>query len=163
MDALERINVTIGRVSAWLAVVMVIMTFVIVVLRYAFDLGWIWLQETVVWMHAAVFMLTAAYTLAREGHVRVDVFYRNFGPRRQALVDAIGVVIFLIPFCGFLLWSSWDYVAVSWSVQENSREAGGMVFPLPSLMKSFIPLMAVLLMLQALVVLARAVRTLRSD
>jgi len=163
LDALERINVTIGRVSAWLAVVMVIMTFVIVVLRYAFDLGWIWLQETVVWMHAAVFMLTAAYTLAREGHVRVDVFYRNFGPRRQALVDAIGVVIFLIPFCGFLLWSSWDYVAVSWSVQENSREAGGMVFPLPSLMKSFIPLMAVLLMLQALVVLARAVRTLRSD
>ena len=162
MDALERINVTIGRVSAWLAVVMVIMTFVIVVLRYAFDLGWIWLQETVVWMHAAVFMLTAAYTLAREGHVRVDVFYRNFGPRRQALVDAIGVVIFLIPFCGFLLWSSWDYVAVSWSIQESSREAGGLAFPLPSLMKSFIPLMAALLMLQALVVLARSIRTLRS-
>jgi len=162
LNALERINVAIGRMSAWLAVVMVILTFVIVVLRYAFDLGWIWLQESVVWMHAATFMLVAAYTLARDGHVRVDVFYRNFGPRRKAMVDAVGAALFLLPFCGFLLWSSWDYVSVSWSVQESSREAGGLVFPLPSLMKSLIPLMAVLLMFQALVILTRAVRALRS-
>lgn len=159
---LERVNVAIGRATAWLTLVMVIVTFVIVVLRYAFDLGWIWLQETVTWMHAAVFMLAAAYTLARDEHVRVDVFYRGFEPRRQALVDALGSAVFLVPVCAFLIWSSWDYVATSWAIREGSREAGGLVFPLPSILKTFIPVMAVMLMLQALVSLARSIAMLRS-
>lgn len=163
MQTLERINIVIGRIAGWLTLAMVIVTFVIVVLRYAFDLGWIWVQETVTWMHAAVFMLAAAYTLARDDHVRVDVFYRNFGPRRQAIVDAVGVAIFLIPFCGFLIWSSWDYVSVSWAIREGSREAGGLAFPWPSILKSFIPVMAAMLMMQALVLLARSIQTLRSS
>lgn len=163
MQLLERINVAIGRATAWLTLVMVIVTFVIVVLRYAFDLGWIWLQETVTWMHAAVFMLAAAYTLARDAHVRVDVFYRNFSPQRKALVDALGAVLFLLPVCGFLLWTSWDYVSVSWSLRESSREAGGLVFPWPSILKSFIPLLALMLIAQALVMLANSIARLRSD
>jgi TRAP-type mannitol/chloroaromatic compound transport system permease small subunit len=158
---IDRLNVTIGRACGWLTLVMVVVTFIVVVLRYAFDLGWIWLQETVTWMHAAVFMLAAAYTLARDEHVRVDVFYRNLDPRRQAAIDAAGAILFLIPFCGFLLWSSWDYVSVSWAIREGSREAGGLGYPLPSILKTFIPAMAVMLLLQALVLMARAVRTLR--
>ena len=163
MPLLERINVAIGRAVSWLTLVMVIVTAVIVVLRYAFDLGWIWLQETVTWMHAAVFMLAAAYTLARDEHVRVDVFYREFNPRRRALVDAGGAVLFLIPLCGFLIWSSWDYVSASWSIREGSREAGGLVFPFPSLLKTFIPVMAAMLLAQAIVILMRAVAVLRGD
>jgi TRAP-type mannitol/chloroaromatic compound transport system permease small subunit len=158
----ERINITIGRVTAWLTLVMVIVTFVIVVLRYAFDFGWIWLQETVGWMHAAVFMLAAAYTLAQDEHVRVDIFYRNCSPRRQALIDAVGTLIFLMPFCVFLIWSSWGYVNVSWAIHEGSREAGGLVYPFTSLLKSMIPLMAVLLFGQALAILAKSIHTLRA-
>ena len=161
--ALERLNIAIGRAVSWLTLVMVVVTAVIVVLRYAFDLGWIWLQETVTWMHAAVFMLAAAYTLARDEHVRVDVFYRTFSPQRRALVDAGGALLFLIPLCGFLVWSSWDYVAASWAIREGSREAGGLVFPFPSLLKSFIPLMAIMLLGQAVVILTRAIAVLRGD
>lgn len=158
----ERINIAIGRVTAWLTLVMVIVTFVIVVLRYAFDFGWIWLQETVGWMHAAVFMLAAAYTLAQDEHVRVDIFYRNCSPRRRALIDAVGTLIFLMPFCVFLIWSSWGYVSVSWSIHEGSREAGGLVYPFTSLLKSMIPLMAVLLFGQALAILAKSIHALRA-
>lgn len=159
----ERINIAIGRAVSWLTLAMVIVTFVIVVLRYVFDLGWIWLQETVTWMHAAVFMLAAAYTLAHDDHVRVDVFYGGFSPRRKAIVDAAGAALFLIPVCGFLIWSSWDYVSISWSIRESSREAGGLAFPLTSILKTFIPLMATMLMMQAVVMLTRALARLRSS
>ena len=159
----ENLNVVLGRITAWLTLVMVVVTFVIVVLRYAFDLGWIWLQETVTWMHAAVFMLAAAYTLARDEHVRVDVFYRRFGERGRALVDALGTALFLLPVCLFLVWTSWDYVAISWSIRESSREAGGLVYPLTSILKSFIPLMAATLALQGLVQLARSIAILRKS
>lgn len=161
--SLEKLNVAVGRVTAWLTLVMVVATFVIVVLRYALDVGWIWLQESVTWMHAAVFMLAAAYTLARDEHVRVDVFYGSFSRRWQAIVNAAGALIFLLPFCGLLLWSSWEYVSVSWEIHEGSREAGGLPFPWTPVLKSFIPLMAALLALQALVMLGRSIRTLRSS
>lgn len=158
----ERVNIAIGRVTAWLTLLMVIVTFIIVMLRYAFDLGWIWLQETVTWMHAAVFMLAAGYTLARDAHVRVDVFYRDFNQRQQALVDACGAAFFLLPVGAFFIWSSWDYVVTSWEIREGSREAGGLLFPWPSILKTLIPVMAVMLMLQALVMLSRSIAALRS-
>ena len=163
MQLLERLNIVLGRVTAWMTVLMVVVTFVIVVMRYAFDSGWIWLQESVTWMHAAVFMLAAAYTLARDEHVRVDVFYRGFSPQKKALIDALGAALFMIPFCAFLVWSSLDYVGVSWSIQESSREAGGLVFPFPSILKTLIPIMAVTLMAQAVVMLARSIVTIRGD
>jgi TRAP-type mannitol/chloroaromatic compound transport system permease small subunit len=142
-----------GRVVAWLSLPMVILTFVIVVLRYAFDLGWIWMQESVVWMHAAVFMLAAAYTLKRDDHVRVDIFYRKMSIRRKALVDVLGTLLFLLPVSIFLIATSWDYVAVSWSIREGSREAGGLPFPCVPLLKSVIPLTAFLLMLQGVAII----------
>ena len=152
---LERLNLLIGRSVAWLCLVMVLVTFLIVVLRYAFDLGWIWLQESVTWMHAAVFMLGAAYTLAREEHVRVDVFYRDAGPRRKALVDALGAAFFILPVTLYLGIESWDYVRASWEIREGSRDAGGLPFPAVPLLKSLIPLTALLLGLQGIVMLLR--------
>jgi TRAP-type mannitol/chloroaromatic compound transport system permease small subunit len=161
-DAIDRFTVAVGRISAWLTLIMVVLTSVIVVLRYAFDLGWIWLQESVTWMHAAVFMLAAAYTLARDEHVRVDIFYRDMSPRRQAIVNALGTILFLVPVALFLLWSSWEYVSVSWSIREASQEAGGLVFPLPSMLKSFIPLMSGLLLIQGASILIRSCLVLAS-
>lgn len=135
---------------AWLTLPMVAVTFIVVILRYAFDLGWIWMQESVVWMHAAVFMLAAAYTLSRDEHVRVDIFYRRLDPRRRALVDIAGALLLLLPMMGFLIVSSLDYVVVSWSIREGSREAGGLPYPFVPLLKSLIPVTALLVIVQAL-------------
>ena len=158
---IERLNIWIGRSVAWLTLVMVLVTFAIVVLRYLFDLGWIWLQESVTWMHAAVFMLAAAYTLASEEHVRVDIFYRNFSARKRALVDALGSLLLLIPFAVFIIYTSWDYVVASWSIRESSAEAGGLIYPFPSLLKTLIPAMAAMLILQAVTMVAGATLQLR--
>jgi len=147
-EALRGFSEWTGRVIAWLMLPMVVVTFVIVILRYMFDLGWIWMQESVVWMHAAVFMLAAAYTLKRDEHVRVDIFYRGMSTERKALVDIVGTLIFLLPVAGFIVITSWDYVVVSWSIHEGSREAGGLPYPFVPLLKSLIPLTALLLLAQ---------------
>lgn len=159
---IDGINIRIGRATAWLVLVMVLVTFLIVALRYVFDSGWIWLQESVTWMHAAVFTLAAAYALARDEHVRVDIFYRNFSPRRKALVDAAGSLFLLLPVSVFLIWSSWDYVAAAWSIRESSREAGGLIFPFVPILKSFIPIMSAMLLLQAIGMLCRAIIDIRA-
>ncbi|MCY3729708.1 MAG: TRAP transporter small permease subunit [Rhodospirillaceae bacterium] len=159
-EALERLSEVTGSVVAWLTVLMVIGTFVIVVLRYGFDLGWIAMQESIIWMHAAVFMLGAAYTLKRDEHVRVDIFYRRMSARRQALVDLAGTAVFLLPMAVFLTVSSWDYVATSWAIREASREAGGLPYPFVPILKSLIPATALMLTLQGVAILIGSVLTL---
>jgi len=145
---LERFSELTGSVVAWLTVMMVLGTFVIVVLRYAFSIGWISMQESITWMHAAVFMLGAAYTLKRDEHVRVDIFYRRMSDRQRAWVDIAGTVVFLLPMAVFLTVSSWDYVSSSWAVREASREAGGLPYPFVPILKSLIPATAITLILQ---------------
>lgn len=159
---LKALSELIGRLTAWLLLPMVVGTFVIVVLRYAFDLGWIWMQESIVWMHAAAFMLAAAYTLNRDEHVRVDVFYRDMAPRGRALVDLLGTLLFLLPMAAFLLFTSWDYVSVSWQIREGSREAGGLPYPMVPLLKTMIPITAGLLMLQGIATVIDGALALRS-
>jgi len=152
--ALETVSVAVGRSVALLTVLMVLVTALVVLLRYLFGLGWIWLQESITWMHAAVFMLAAAYTLAREEHVRVDVFYREMSPRARAWVDLVGTLVLLLPVCAFLLWSSWGYVASAWGMSEGSRESGGL--PALYLLKSVLVAMPVLLGLQGVALAARS-------
>ncbi len=135
-----------GRLVSWLTLGMVLATVIVVVLRYAAGVGLIWLQESINWMHSLVFMLGAAYTLKTDEHVRVDVFYRGMSERRKAAIDLAGTILFLLPLCAFLLAESWQYVATSWRIAERSREAGGL--PMIYLLKTVIPLMAVLLALQ---------------
>ena len=144
----EAINEWLGRAVSWLSLCMVLVTFTVVVLRYAFDLGWIWLQESVTFMHAALFLIGASYTLKHQGHVRVDIFFRRFSPRTQAWVDLLGSLLLLLPVCLFIFYVSWDYVSQSWALHEGSREAGGLdgVY----LLKSLILGMALLLILQGL-------------
>ena len=127
---LDRFSVLLGKTSAWLTLFMVIVTFIVVVMRYIFDAGLIWLQESVVWMHAATFMMGASYTLQSEEHIRVDIFYRQMSPQRQAWINLIGVLVFLLPLCVFLGWKAIDFVAVSWQIQEASRESGGLPYPM---------------------------------
>jgi TRAP-type mannitol/chloroaromatic compound transport system permease small subunit len=160
-DALDRISVVTGRLTSWLTVVMVVVTVVIVIMRYVFDAGAVWLQESVVWMHAAVFMVGAAYTLQQDEHVRVDIFYRTMSEHRRAWVDLLGTLLFLLPLCAFLGYKAWDFVVVSWQLGESSREPGGMPYPFVPLLKSVLLIMPLLLALQGVSILIRAVRTLR--
>lgn len=157
---LERINRLIGRTIAWLTLVMVLVTVVVVVQRYWFANGSIRLQESITFMHAAVFMLAAAYTLAAGDHVRVDIYYSTMQPRAKAIVDIAGTLCLLMPFCAFLIWSSWDYVGTSWQIEETSQESSGLPYPFPAVLKSFMPLAAALLFLQGIVILLDCYRVL---
>ena len=126
----------VGQVIAWLTLLLVILVMTVVVSRYLLGVGSIAIQESVSYVHAIIFMLGLAFTLQRGGHVRVDIFYREFSPRRKAIVDLIGASIFLLPFCGLILFGSWDYVMASWSIRETSSETGGIaaVYLLKTLM-----------------------------
>lgn len=149
----------IGRLVAWLTLVMTLLAFAIVVLRYGFNLGWIWLQESVTYLHAAVFMLAAAWALQADDHVRVDIFYRKASPRYKNIVNLAGTLLFLLPLCVFLMYVGWDYVAASWSTREASREAGGL--PLVWLLKSLILALPALLLVQSLVTVRQCISNLR--
>lgn len=145
---IDQINEWIGKSVAWLTLGMVLATFVIVVLRYAFDLGWVSLQESVAYMHALIFMLGAAYTFKHDGHVRVDIFYQRCSVKTRAWIDCLGTLLLLLPVSVFIIWSSWEYVADSWRILEGSRNSGGL--PGLFLLKSCIIVMAVLLILQGI-------------
>ena len=140
---------------------MVVITFVVVVMRYVFDAGLIWVQESVVWMHAVVFMLGAAYTLRDEEHVRVDIFYRAMSERRRAWVDLIGVVFFLMPLCVFFAWMSFDFVTASWNIREASRESGGLPYPFVPMLKSVLLLMPLTVAMQGLSLALKSMKSLR--
>lgn len=147
--ALEGVNQRLGRLVGWLALLMVLATFLVVVLRYAFDTGAIALQESVTYMHGTLFMLGIAYTLGQDGHVRVDIFYQGFSRRGRAWVDLVGTLALLVPVALFLLLASFDYVAESWAVHEGSREAGGL--PGVWLLKTLLLVMPVLVLFQGAV------------
>ena len=160
IDNIERFIDWSGRAVSWLTLLMVIVTFIVVVLRYVFDIGWIALQESITYMHAMVFLVGASWAMQHDAHVRVDIFYSRFSTRTKAWVDLFGSLLLLLPVMIFIAWISWEYVIDSWEVLEGSREAGGL--PAVFLLKSLIVVLAIMLILQALVQIMRCVQTIRS-
>ena len=136
----------LGRAVSLLTVVMVATVLIVVVTRYFLQIGSIALQESVTYLHATVFLLGIAYTLKQGGHVRVDIFYRQFSLRRKALVDFCGGLFFLIPVSILIFYSSWDYVIASWAIGETSAENNGL--PFIYLLKTLMILMPATLLLQ---------------
>ncbi len=159
LSALRNFIAMCGKVVSWLTLLMVLLTFIIVILRYGFNLGWIWLQESLTYLHVVVFTVVAAWTLQQDGHVRVDIFYAGMAEKNRARVDLLGSLLFLVPLCIFILVISWPYVTYSWKLLESSREAGGL--PLVFLLKSLIMVMPALLLLQAFINISDAWKTLR--
>ena len=157
-DIIDRLTTAIGRTTAWLALAVVALQFAVVVLRYVFGLGSIWLQESILYSHAALFLLAAAWTLRNEGHVRVDLFYSTASARTKAIVDLIGTILLLLPFAAAILYFSWPYVMRSWVILEGSREASGL--PLVFALKTLIPVFAGMMILQGIAQALRAVHTL---
>ena len=145
---IDRINIAIGNAMAWLLLPMTLISFAVVVLRYFFHVGWIWMQESVLYLHACVFMLSFGKTIIEEGHVRVDIFYRNWNPRRQLLVNLLGSSFFLFPLSSMILYYSVSYVFHSWKYLEGSPESGGI--PAVFLLKTLLLFMPLLLLLQSI-------------
>lgn len=142
-----------GRSIAWLTLLMMVVMFASVVLRYLFQVGFVMLDESIVYMHAMVFMIGAAFTLKRGGHVRVDIFYNRFSDAGKAWVDLIGTLFLLLPVSVFIGLVSWEYVVSSWRIFENSPKVDGI--PAIFLLKSLVVLMSGLLIIQGLAELLR--------
>lgn len=159
-DSIDRMSAALGSVIIWLTLAMVLVQVMIVVLRYVFGEGLILLQESMLYMHGALFLLGAGYTLLRDGHVRVDIVYRDVSPRTKAAIDLIGTYLFLVPFTLTLIAVATPYVEISWAIGERSRETSGI--PFVYLLKSCILLFAGLLLLQGTSVAAHAIQRLRA-
>lgn len=143
-----------GRLLAWLALAMALLTAFIVVMRYGFNSNSIFTQELVSYMHACLFLLGSGYALKVGAHVRVDIFYRGFSDRGRAWVNSLGGIVFLVPVCLFIVFSSWNFVTEAWAIRETSSEPGGI--PAVYLLKSLVPLMAVNLLLQGIAEILRS-------
>jgi TRAP-type mannitol/chloroaromatic compound transport system permease small subunit len=154
-DGIDRINAAAGRLAAWCCLLVIAIEFAVVVMRYVFGVGSIAAQESVLYAASALFMLAAARTLQIDGHVRIDIFYQPATPRARAIVDLVGSLVFLLPFAFVLALVSLPYVEHSWAILERSREASGL--PFTYLLKTLIPLFAVLLGLQGVAQIIRAV------
>lgn len=159
--AVDGLNEAIGKTVAWLTLGTVLVCFAVVVLRYGFGIGFIWMQELYVWQHALVFMLGAGYTLLHGGHVRVDIFYGRASSRRRAWVDIFGTVVFLIPWLLVLAIESSGFILSSFAIREGSFQAGGL--PGAWLMKAVVWVFCLLVGLQALALVARRVLFLAGD
>ncbi|MCE2509929.1 MAG: TRAP transporter small permease subunit [Alphaproteobacteria bacterium] len=143
---IDRFNDVIGQKIAWIGLVMAGVQFTVVLMRYVFGVSEIWLQESILYMHSILFMLGAGYTLLHNGHVRIDIFYRDASAEHKAWVDFIGVCVFLVPICIAIFYIAWPYVANAWAVQEGSRETSGI--QAVYLLKTVILVFAALLFLQ---------------
>jgi TRAP-type mannitol/chloroaromatic compound transport system permease small subunit len=156
--AIDSLNQRLGSWVAWLALIMVLVQFVVVLMRYVFGMGSIAMQESIIYMHGILFMVGAGYTLLHDGHVRVDIFYREATPKHKAKVDIFGVLAFLLPVC-ILIWIySWPYVVSAWEVYEGSKETSGIqaVF----LLKTIVLVFCVLVALQGISMLIHSLAVL---
>ncbi|MGY6548457.1 MAG: TRAP transporter small permease subunit, partial [Roseinatronobacter sp.] len=139
----------------WLSVGIVVICFWVVIERYIFGASRLWARDLYIWLNGMMFTAVAGYALYRNDHVRVDIFYRPLSTRRKAMLDLLGVVIFLWPFC----WVVWEYcfnfVQRSWRIWEASSNVGGM--PGFWVLKTFILVLAVLLALQGLAMAIRSI------
>ena len=153
-SAIDRFNSTIGKTVSWFSLVMALLIFILVILRSILNIGSIAAQELVTYMHAFLFMFAMAFTLKADGHIRVDIFYRNLNKHKQAWVNVLGSCLFLIPFSLFLIYVSLPATLTSWKILEGSGNAGGI--PAAFILKSAVPVGGGMLLLQSLAECARA-------
>ena len=148
VDFIDACNDKIGRFVGWLCTLMVLIVFYDTVMRYAFNKGNVALQELEWHLFAVIFLIGAAYTLKEGGHVRVDILFIQFSKKTKAWVDFTGSLIFLIPFCIMVIYSTQKFVGNSWAVREISPDPGGL--PARYILKAMIPAGFILLIVQGI-------------
>jgi TRAP-type mannitol/chloroaromatic compound transport system permease small subunit len=157
-QVINRLSGISGWLAGWLCVLMILVVFIDVVARYAFASGTIAMQEMEWHLFAAMFLLGASYTMREDANVRVDVFYGRMNPRTKAAVDILGTVLFVIPMCTLILYSSYDFVSYSYQIQEVSVDPGGL--PYRFAFKALLPIGYALVLMQSLSVISRNARLL---
>jgi TRAP-type mannitol/chloroaromatic compound transport system permease small subunit len=157
-NAIDRFSLVVGKYVSWLALLMVLVQFAIVVGRYVFGLGSIPLQESVIYSHAFLFLLGAAYTLHRGGHVRIDIFYAKASPKLKAIIDLMGSLFLLIPVCIAIFLLSWSYVWGAWAISESSWESSGL--PFLYALKTIILVFCAMMFLQGISIVLKSLLTL---
>lgn len=158
-DRVDTINRTVGATVRWCALAMVLLQFTLVILRYVYGVSFIALNEGVLYLHGALFMLGAGYTLMVDGHVRVDIFYARLSARGRARIDVAGHLCFLLPSMTVLLVYSWPSVRRAWSILEGPISVGGI--PASFLLKSLVAAFCILLIIQGVANLVRDLGRLR--
>jgi TRAP-type mannitol/chloroaromatic compound transport system permease small subunit len=147
-NLIDTLNKYVGKIVSWATLLMVLVVFIDVVMRYAFKKSFVFTQELEWHIFAFVFLIGAGFTLLNDGHVRVDVIYQGLTPKGKAWVNFIGVLLFLLPGCFMIITTSFNFVYNSWSVLECSPDPGGI--PYRFIVKSFIPIGFILIMLQGI-------------
>jgi TRAP-type mannitol/chloroaromatic compound transport system permease small subunit len=158
-EAIDRLGERVGRVLSWLTLACVIVCFGVVVLRYGFGTGHIWMQELYVWLHAIVFTGCAAYALQHDTHVRVDVLRSRMSERTSAWVELGGATLMILPWMAVLGWFAGPWFWRSWRTGEASGASGGM--PAQYLLKGMLLVMSLQLAIQAIAIALRAASRLR--
>lgn len=145
---IDALNERIGRGVAWVTALLVVVIFVDVVMRYAFNTSFVFTQELEWHLFGFIFLIGAGYTLLHDGHVRVDVIYQRLGFKGRAWINMLGVLIFLIPGCLMVISTSWKFTMTSFAMLEGSPDPGGI--PFRFIIKGCIPVGFVLLLLQGI-------------
>lgn len=145
---IDTLNEWVGKGVAWVTFIVVIVVFVDVVMRYAFNTSFVFTQELEWHLFAFIFLMGAGYTLLKDGHVRVDIVYQRLGKKAQAWINLIGVIFFLLPGCYMIIATSVKFVYSSWTVLEGSPDPGGI--PYRFILKGCIPAGFILVTLQGI-------------
>ncbi len=154
---IDNINEKVGFAASWLTTILVVVVCYDVFTRYLLKKSSVAAQELEWHIFAVIFLVGAAYTLKHDKHVRVDVLYARFSPKRKAIINMIGCVIFLMPFIIMIIWTSRNFVANSYMFGETSPDPGGL--PARYVLKGFIPLGFFFLFMQALSLLFKSIIT----
>ncbi|MDF9800696.1 TRAP-type mannitol/chloroaromatic compound transport system permease small subunit [Catalinimonas alkaloidigena] len=154
---IDGMNEAIGKGVSWLNTLLVILICYDVAARYLFNTSSSGIVELEWHIFSFIFLLGAAYALKHDKHVRVDVFYQNFSPKKQAWVNLIGTLLFLIPFCIITIQSSLKFTANAYAINEGSPDPGGL--PARFIVKGAIPVGFFLLLLQAFSLAFRSLLT----
>jgi len=145
---IDALNSWVGRGVSWVTFIVVLVVFIDVVMRYAFNTSFVFVQELEWHLFSFIFLMGAGNTLLKDGHVRVDIFYQRLSPQSQAWINLVGVIFFLIPGCYLIITTSAGFVANAWNVMEGSPDPGGI--PYRYIVKAFIPAGFVLVLLQGI-------------
>ena len=141
-------NEKIGILTSYLAIPLILLTFIVAFMRYILDFGSIAIQEVIIYFHALIFTIGASYTLKNDMHVRIDIFYNNLTQKKKKTINFYGTIFFLIPTCVLIFVTSFNYVLSSILLLESSKEAGGL--PVLYILKIYILLLPITLFLQAI-------------
>lgn len=158
INFLEAINERAGRLAAWSSVLMVGVIFSLVVIRYGFGSFNQKISELTTYFFAISFLLSSGYALKHDSHVRVDLFYAKWSEKRKALVDLLGTLLFLTPWCAVAIITCWKYAYNSFKLGEVSSQPSGL--PAVWVLKFLILIGFVLLLLQGLAMSLRSIETL---